>query len=536
MSDNEKKNTSAAGNTDSTETGGESKDNKDKKPKKEISPEKAERRKYSRRRFKYGGAAAAITALVVAAVVLVNVIMAMVAERVNMSIDITPDSLFEISQESKDYLAVLNEPVEIICMSDELTFSTSTYIYFKQAYEVLKKYTIYSDNVTLKFVDMTKDPTYAENFKSMYKGDISQYSIVVKSDKRIKVIAIQDLYNTETDYYSMSTKITSSKAEQELTSAIMYVTDPDPMNAVVFNSESAGDSYDNVYDLLIANGYNVSEINPLVDEIPEDTDIIVINAPLNDYDEELIQKLYDFLDNGGKLGKNLIYIADYNQNTTANIDSLLMEYGIKVGSGVVGDSNTKNTSSASNFIIGTYIDTADNVYADNVSDTTLPVLSYYSRPVELLFDASDSRQTQALIKTENTAFVFTNEMQKAMENGEDIKPDYGVYNTMAVGRKFRFDENNNTVYTNVLVLGSANMLAQSITEATYYNNGDYFISALNTMTGKTGGITIVAKDLTSDTFEITQQVYSTCFFVFVLMIPLIVIVCGTVVYFRRRHK
>ena len=498
--------------------------------------EKAEKKRIRRRKMKYGGAATAVTVVVIAVVVLVNVVLGVLSDRINMSVDITPNGTFEISQETIDYLATVNEPVEIVCMSDELEFSTSNYVYFKQDYEVLKKYTIYSDNISLKFVDMTKDPTYANKYSELYKGNISEYSIVVSTDKRIKVISIQDLYNVEMDYNTYSQKITSSKAEQELTSAIMYVTDPSPLNAVMFNSETGGSCYDNVYDMLVSNGYNVSEINPLVDDIPEDTDIIAICAPTNDYDEETVQKIYDFLDNGGQLGKNLIYVADYTQNSTTNIDSLLAEWGIKIGDGVVGDSNTSNTASSSQFVIGNYINTEeDNYYDDNVSDTSLPVLSYYSRPIELLFDQKDNRLTYPLVTTDDTAFVYTEDMQSEVENGT-FDPETGSYTTMAVARKYVFNSDNEAVYSSVLAVGSSYMLDSSITGATYYNNGDYFISALNTLTGKTSGISIVAKDLTSTTFDMDQATYNTCFIVFVILIPLAVLVIGIVVYVRRRHK
>ena len=258
----EKKNDQLAADTENTAAADS---NKKPKQEKHIDPAaaaaKAEKKRFNKRKFRYGGAATAITVIVIVVVVLVNVVLSVLSERMNMSIDITADKTFEISQESIDYLATVNEPVEIVCMSDELEFSTSNYVYFKQAYEVLKKYTIYSDNVTLTFVDMTENPTYANKYQELYKGDISEYSIVVSTDKRIKVLSIQDLYNVEMNNYYQQT-ITSSKAEQELTSAIMYVTDPDPMNAVFFKSETGGSSYDNVYNMLSSNGYNVSEINP----------------------------------------------------------------------------------------------------------------------------------------------------------------------------------------------------------------------------------------------------------------------------------
>lgn len=500
--------------------------------KKDVSSGK--KSKINLRKLKYGSIATAITVVVIAIVVMINIVVGMASEKVNMSIDLTENGNFEISQETKDYLATVNEPVEIVCLSDEATFKNSAYVYYKQAYEVLRKYTIYSDNITLKFVDMVKNPTYVEKYKSSYKGEIDAYSIIIESAKRIKVITIQDLYNVEMNYQTFQQEIVSSKAEQELTSALMYVTDPDPLSAVVFNVPTQGSSYDNVKSLLVSNGYDVTEIDPLSEEIPEDTDLIVINAPLNDFDNDLIDKLYAFLDNGGRLGKNLIYIADYQQKETANIDAFLAEWGIEVGNGVVGDDDTANLSTQSYYIIRDYIQSND--YSLNVAEPSLPVIDYMSRPINLLFDNSDTRETVSLLNTSSTGFVLTDDMRKAAENGEEVTPEHGVYNTIALGRKYVFDSENQRQLSSVLVVGSSETLDEQFTSTTYFNNGEYFISILNSMTGKNTGISIVAKDLSGTTYSIDQQTVGTYYTIFVIIIPALVILMGVLVFIRRRSK
>ncbi|MBQ5329918.1 MAG: GldG family protein [Oscillospiraceae bacterium] len=496
--------------------------------------EKKAGKKFNFRRLRYGSVAAAITAAVIAIVVLVNVVVGKAAERVNMSLDLTVNGNFEISQETIDFLATVNEPVEIVCLSDEATFKNSSYVYYKQAYEVLRKYTIYSDKIKLTFVDMIKDPTYADRYKDVYKGEINAYSIVVESSKRIKVLSVQDLYNTEINYQTFSEEIVSSKAEQELTSAVMYVTDPDPLKAVVLNVPTQGSSYENVKNLLTANGYDVSEIDPQIDRIPEDGDLVVINAPLNDFDDRLIDDLYAFLDNGGALGRNLVYIADYTQKSTENIDKFLAEWGLKVGEGVVGDENSANLQTQSYYIVRDKI--TENDYTLNVSQKDLPVIDYQSRPIELLFDHSDTRETVALLSTADTGFVLTEEMRKAVENGETPEIENAPQLTMALGRKYVFDQDNQMVMSSVLVVGSSETLDESLTNSTYLNNGEYFLSILNSMTGKNTGISIVAKDLSGDTFDIDQGTVTTYFFVFVIIVPAVIILIGVIVFIRRRRK
>ena len=96
--------------------------------------------KINTKKLKYGTAAMAITIAVIVLVVLINVIIALVSDRVNMNLDLTPNKDFAITDETKDYLASLTENVEICTTVDETTFQTSDSKYIKQAYEVLKKY------------------------------------------------------------------------------------------------------------------------------------------------------------------------------------------------------------------------------------------------------------------------------------------------------------------------------------------------------------------------------------------------------------
>ena len=490
---------------------------------------------FNSKKLKYGSAATAITVIVVALVVLVNVIVTLVGKRTDLTIDLTSKGNFEISQESIDYINNLSEPVEIVTMTDEDTFRDAGNVYYTQAYEVLKKYALNSDKVTVKFVDMTADPTYANKYSEIYKGTIAANNIVVTSGNRIKVLTVNDLFNTELNYQTFSYNIVSSKAEQALTSAIMYVTDPAPKTAAIMDTGETDVSNDSIRSLLEDDGFDVSEFDPNGEEFPYDADVMVINAPINDLSEEVIAKLYNYLENDGNYGRNLIYLASYSQKATKNIDAFLAEWGLEVGSGVVGDQNTSNLASTSTFYaIRNFIE--ENDYSGNVAQPDLPVVSYFARPVNILFESSGNVTTHSLLKTADTAFVLTDEMQEAAQNGEEPDIVNGSFNTIALGSKYTFDKDNNTLTSNLLVFGSSAMLDSSITSTSYYNNGDYFVSILNTMTGKNGGISIVAKELTAATFDTTAAKANAAFWVFVILLPAAILITGIVIWLKRRHK
>ncbi len=487
------------------------------------------------KKLKYGSVATVITIVVVAIIVLINVIISMFGNRMNLKVDLTSDSIFEISDVSKDYLKTLNQDVEIVALCDELIFQTSDNIYYKQAYEVLQKYTVNSDKISLKFVDMTKDPTYANRYSELYKGTISEYSIVISTANRIRVISINDLYNSEINYQTYSYEITSSKAEQVLTSAVMYVTDANPLSAVVLSADTASGSTDNVASLLTANGFDVEYINPLTDAIPMGADMLVIDSPTNDFSAEVIEQLYAFMENGGKYGKNMIYLASYAQNDTTNIDAFLAEWGIKIEKSVLAESNAQNlASSTSPYALRNYI--VSNDYSENVSQPTLPVISYTACPITLLFEKQTNVSTVPLLTTDTTAYAVTNEMLELANQGVEPDVEYGAFNTIALANKYAFNENNEQILSNILVYGSSIMLDQSLTNTTYYNNGDYFVSIIAKMTGKTNGINIVAKDLSSETFDMDASKFYSNRTIFMIVLPVLVLACGLVVWLRRRHK
>lgn len=505
--------------------------------------------KINTKKLKYGTVATVITVIVIVMVVLLNVIVSSLGDRYNLKFDLTPNNNFEISDETKDYLAKLNENVEICTTVDELLFETSENIYYRQAYEVLKKYAQNSSKIEVNFVDMTVNPTYVEKYKQYYNGSINDYSIIVfnKESNRIKVISVNDLFNTEFDYYYYTQSIVSSKAEQVLTSALMYVTDPDPKKAVIFNGSgetNAGISLngqltnlDPAASLLESNGFDIVSVNFLTEEIPSDADLIVITAPLNDFSEELIQKLYDFMENGGNYGKSMIYIASVSQNATPNIDAFIKEWGISIGDGIIAENNAQNRISASSpYSILTYIDSND--FSGGIPSETItnPVAVPNSRPLEVLFDHFGNIDATSLLNTSETAFVMTNEMIEQIAETNEM-PDITERSTsvMALSRKYAFVDNVQT-YSNLLVLGSDYILDGSLTNKTYYNNGDYFISIVNKIFGKDNGIYIVAKDLSSPTYETNLAQANVLRIVFMFVLPALVAAAGIIVWLKRRHK
>ena len=210
------------------------KDKKD-KPKKDKKP-------LNTKKLKYGTLATVFTVIVVAIVVAINIIAQDVTERFDLTMDLTDNDIYTVSQDTIDYLKDLDQKVEITVLADESAFENNA-IYFKQASEVIKKYALYSDNISVSFIDMNKNPNIVSKYNDIYKGDLAEGDIVIfregtsdEDSDRIKVLSLNNLFTTSTDNYG-NTTVTQSNAEQELTSAVMYVTDANPKKAVLVSTD-----------------------------------------------------------------------------------------------------------------------------------------------------------------------------------------------------------------------------------------------------------------------------------------------------------
>lgn len=534
-----------------------------------VKPEK-EKKPFNKKKLKYGTVATVITVVFIAVVVVINLIAGVLTDRKDLKLDLTKEKYYEVSQDTIDYIQGIKTDVEIAVMAKESDFATSG-TYMKMVLETLEKYEQHSDHIKINFYDVASNPDVVTKFSANYNGEISEGNIVVAAGDRVKVLTVNNLFNIQSDYYSGSSSVQSYKGEQELTSAIMSVTDANPQRvafiskyngSAIYHSDNAY-SISALYSLMDKNGYEVSEVDIMTDALsPEDYDMVVLPAPVNDLSEDSIKKLDDFLYNNGDLDKDMIYIADVLQYSTPNIDDFLEVWGIEVGGSIVYDSSSDKSQYVTTMkgqLSAPVATIAEDTYSEGLSNTKLPIIVPLARPVNLLFDANVDRNTTALLTTSDTSFLYPLEMQtaeevkakaEAAENGEEtteeeteetteFDPDSAeksAQTVMAVATKTNMDSNNTAHVNNVMVIGGATILDQVLTYSNTYNNAEYVINAVNKMCGKENGIIIAEKDLSVQTIDIKSSQIKAISRTVIFIIPLIVVAAGIVVFLRRRNR
>lgn len=536
--DNKTENTAAAENTPKPE-----KASKPKKPKKPV----------NKRKLKYGSIATAITVVFIAVVVLLNIFTVTLTERYPLKLDLTANKAFEVSQETIDYLKDLSKSVEIDVMNDESSLKLGS-TYDKQLVEVVKKYAQNSDKVNVEFINMDKNPNYVSKYNDIYKGEIKEGNIVVASGDKVKVLTANELYNTESYYYY--NYITSSKAEQALTSAVMYVTDENPKKVgflSVTSTSTTEASLSNFKSTLESNGYELEDIDLMsVEKIDDSIDMVVIPAPLNDFTTSMTDKLSDFLYNDGKLGKTVFYMANYDQNNTPNLDTFLSEWGIEIGNGYIYETDDNLRQVAPVYGMQNYVSSAvaqivqpetdsegetqyddENTFTGLLSDESLPIIAPVSRPVNILFEKDNDKETTVILKSSDSCTVIPVDADSSYDISGSEK---GSQNIMVKSSKSVYDDNDEKTSSNVIAAGSSFLVDYYMLTETAYNNGEFMINALNKITGKSNGITIVAKSLDSATITISESQTAVLTTIFVFVVPAVIVIIGIVVFVRRRNR
>ncbi len=537
-----------------------------------------EKKPFNKKKLKYGSVAVVITVVFIAVVVFVNLIAEILTDKKNLKLDLTAQKYYEVSQDTIDYIKDIKKDVVIDVMYQKENFEKSSYM--KMVLETLNKYQQNSDHIEVEFHDIVSEPDVINKYSDVYSGTIQQGSIVVACGDRVKVISsIDDLFTIDTSsyYQTGSSTITGYKGEQELTSAVMSVTDANPKKAAFitgYNGSSIYHSYNSnavnsLYNLMNKNGYEISQIDILNDDLsPDDYDIVVLPAPVNDLTTDCISKLDDFLYNGGKLDRNMIYIADIFQYKTPNIDDFLEIWGIEVGDSVVYESNadknqkvTISTGSAEAPIVSS----VDDDFTSGLSNTKLPIVAPVSRNINLLFDANVDRTTDSLLQTSDTAYLYplnmksvdeakaeaaeqeqaasdaensteaTEEETEATTKFDTETAEKATQNVMALAKKTN-TENNETHTNNLLVIGGMSLVDPNLTSSATYNNAEFVVNAINQICGKENGIIIAEKSLTQTTIDITAAQITTIRRIIEYVIPLIVIAAGIFVYVWRKNR
>lgn len=523
----------------------------------------ARKHKLNKRSLKHGTMAVILTILFIAGVVVLNVIVSIISDRFDTTADLTDSGIYTLDEATVEYLADLKYDVTVSVMNSEKSFESGG-TYYKSVNELLNKMAMENEHFKLQYLQIDQNP----DFTSRFNGEtLSENYIVIESaDKtRHRILTPGEYFScpklrdnlsqygypeTYIDQYILqyinssyaSQVIEGSNVEQAAVSAMMYVTNDEPVRVAFTEGFGESDS-SALSSLLYKNGYDVETIDlQKISEIDKDIDYIVMCAPTMDYDNDSLDRLSAFLDNGGSFGKNLIYIAsmyqpnyaetDEESNSLTHLSAFLAEWGIAVGDSLVFQSNTNYSFGGMEYAHLQEIQDTD--YAGNTYGSTLLTYDAYIRPIIQMWESGSkgSVEQEVLVKSHDGAYLRPISTLSQTDFDRSTA-ESGVFNDVVCAKRIHSTANT---YSRVIAFGSDMFVGSTFMNYANSNNQDFMINMFNYISGKTQGTTITAKSFTNVGFEVNEEQANTLAVVLCIVIPVAVIVLGIVIWVRRRHR
>ena len=470
-------------------------------------------------KFVHKSLSAITVILSIAIVVGINIGAKLLTDKFSLRADLTKNKVFSITEETIKYLSSLDKNIDIIILNTKDKFLANG-DYYEQSDSVINEYAKYSDKISIKYISLDENP----NIKSEYAEDeISENSIIVKSGDRHKILSAYDIFNIQQSY--MGASITSSKAEQAMTSALISVTSENKVKVNMITGFDELEANDFV-KMLETNNYEVNTVSMLTDEM-NDNIISFIYAPSRDYDDESISKLKNYLVNNENYGRNLIYFINPSQASLPKIENFVKEWGIGVNDGLVFETDISKifTKDRPFNTICEYEEGSE--YSNAIKNKSIPIGMPISRPLEIL----DSNKAEVLLKFSKSAGIMpSNASESWSPSDQDIK---GPIPCMAMSTVKKEDTENKSTLT---VVGSVTAVDGNLLSRNSLNNSAYFLNLFNILTKKEDSVNIEPKAIGVKELSINPLQAIVLGIAFAIILPIIVLIAGFVVWLIRRKR
>lgn len=466
-------------------------------------------------KLKMGTISLVITAIVIACVIVLNIIVGMITEKNPIKIDLTQDNVYEFSQQTKDVMKNLDTDVTAYAIiPEELNYEYTDYI---KAY--LEKYRALNDRFVIKYVNPYEDTAFLNKY--METGQqVGVGSVIVESGDQHKIVTIDQFYTQS--YFEKAEYI---DMEKQITNAVMVVTGQLTATKVYFNNGHGNETAESyaLEPLLTKEGYVCDTFSSVTEDIPEDADIIVSVIPMYDYTTEEIDKLDEFLDKGGKF----IIVGAEGLPEATNLNTYLGEWGLKMNGGYVIE---RDSASSMKDMYGFPVPLAklnEHTITSKLMGSNAPMVMPNSMSISTMKGTNGAMATQLLTTTEKAYAKQSISSTVEKESGDTQGPLCLAAISERIG-----DESSA-----IMIIGSFYAVSDPATvNSGTYLNSDFILNSVSYMSGVKVSSDIRAKKITPEAMAVTTRQANIMTYTLIWILPIGIILIGFFIWIKRRFK
>lgn len=470
------------------------------------------------KRFKRGSTSVLFTVLCLVIIALVYLTSELLTERFGLSFDMTEGGIYEVSDQTKDYLKALEDEITFTVLAEQNDYETLQG--YAQINELLRKYVQLSDGkIDVRYVNVYKNPGFLQDYPTT--ASLREGAVIIESEKRYTAYQIDDFYEFTTDTNFNETYISGNVAEQKLTSGIRFVT-MDVLPQIVFlsgHNEAALAEFDTV---IAQNNYQVQTVNLMQDDIPEGTNLVVLNAPQSDFTAAEIDKLDKYLE---KNESALLYLYSPAYGEHPVLDRFAADWGVRPVQELVVDPSRAIGSLS--YIAPLVIRSDVTTTLENTTNTILMM----SMPghLELLWESRGYRSLVPLLRSSDSSYA--KKMDDTLSTLE--QEDGDVSGSYCLG--VMSEQKSPSGTSRVFFFASDTLMSDTFLQTSNLMNRSYATSLLSYLYKQEDTMVFEAKTMESDLLVMTGDMATLIFWLLVVALPAATLLTGLLVWNRRRR-
>ena len=445
---------------------------------------------------------------IAASFILINYVADKLSKRVQMTFDMSHNGVFELTDDTEKYLDSMDDNITMYYLAE--SGSENPYIG-----EVLARYDRASKKITLKNVDLVKNPTFTSKYSANGEA-IAKGSIIVESSKRFTIVEPESSFYVKKSTSGNLSRELGFSLEEKLTKAIDYVLGENE-SKVYWLTNHGENGYEKPISVLKSENMQTAQ-SADVAEIVSDADVIVIFAPTKDITAGEDETIRNYLAGGGKL--YLILNPGYR---IPRLKQIAADYGMTMEDTVLTVDNLSEVIRNNRLYLLT-IPTKHKITENltGVRNLLFPVVS----PITI---DKDKGVTNLAVTDDKTS------SRTVRDDTLSEKIKTGTFTVSAISENY---ENS----SKVILAASSQFLTPSnselgdILEATDYCNKEFFVNSVKYLLNYKENLTVAPKSIMSRSLNLNAGMQALLTAIFGVALPLAVFAMAFVVHRRRKNR
>lgn len=466
-------------------------------------------------KFKYGAYSTLLTVGVIVGIILVNLIISTLSDKVNLKLDLTKEKIFEFSQQTNDVLKNLKNDVKFTVLFSSNLQGGQNKPYIDRVNEFIDRYKKGSNGkIKVEYLDPVKNPGIAAQYQ---KGgeEISDGTIIISTGSKFKVVSVFDFFKSTENAQSI-------QAEQKLTNALINLISGLENTVYILEGHSSYDAAD-IKTALEKENYKTQNVNLLASNIPTGLSALVIAAPEKDLAPTELEKLDAYLQNGG----NLLVYFNPQMPRLDRLNSYLTEWGISPQNNIAAEESKELKVQSPYYIIA-------GIQQHEITSKISRQNAFIIVPVSMSLTLSEKNTQNA--KVSSILKTSANSYTKLLKDIKDEKASTipGPHDLAAIAEKQDNKGGKIFVLGSVSAVAGGNPILGNILENTSIANRDFLLNTFAYTLNVKEGISIRPKVISPSTLTMTDAQKTNS--VWAIIVVLILILAGGItVWFRRRY-